>query len=398
MKKGDIMQAFQYNNKVKFVFGKETEHKVGDMIKEAGGSRVLLHYGGGSIKRNGLYERVVKSLKEANLYVVDLGGVVSNPRLSKVYEGIRLCKEEKIDFILAVGGGSVIDSSKCIAAGCRYDGDVWDLLTGKGRIETSIPLATVLTIPAAGSEVSADLVITREEGQLKRAYNHSSLRPVFSIMNPELTYSLPKFQTTCGIVDMLAHIFERYFTREEHVEVTDRMAEGLMKAIMHLAPKLIAEPNNYDYRAEIMWAGTMAHNGLLGTGRIEDWSSHIIEHELSGIYDIAHGAGLSIIFPAWMKYVYKEDIPRFAQWANRVFDIELDPNNLEEAVCNGISTLERFYKNLEMPVRLSDVGINDEQLEEMAEKAVGGKTIGNFKALGKEDVINIYQLALNDEE
>lgn len=388
------MKNFEYFNKVKFIFGKKVENQVGDLVAEVG-SKVLLHYGGGSILRSGLYDRIKQSLKEADLQVVELGGVVSNPRLSKVYEGIELCRQEKVDFILAVGGGSVIDSAKAIAAGIHYDGDVWDLFTGKGSIETSTPIGTILTIPAAGSEVSPDSVITKEEGQLKRAYSHITLRPVFSIMNPELTYTLPEYQTTCGIVDMLAHSFERYFTLEHHVEVTDRMAEGLMKTIVTIGPKLIADPMNYDLRAEIMWAGTMAHNGLLGTGRIEDWSSHIIEHEISGIYDIAHGAGLSIIFPAWMKYVYKTDISRFAQWANRVFDIEINTFDMEETVLKGIAALEAFYVSLKMPIRLSDAQINSDRIEEMANKVTnnGMSSIGGFMKLNKEDVIEIYTLA-----
>lgn len=393
------MQNFEYFNKVNFIFGKDAESRIGELTA-AEGKKVLLHYGGGSIKKSGLYDRVLASLNAYGVEVVELGGVVANPRLSMVYKGIELCKKEEVDFILAVGGGSVIDSAKAIAAGCHYDGDVWDLYTGKGTVTDSIPLATVLTIPAAGSEVSADTVITKEEGGLKRAYSHISLRPVFSIMNPELTFTLPEFQTTCGVVDMLAHTFERYFTQESHVEVTDRMAEGLMKSIINIGPKVKYAPNNYDYRAEIMWAGTMAHSGLLGTGRVDDWGSHMIEHELSGIYDIAHGAGLSIVFPAWMKYVYKENVPRFAQWANRVFDIEIDPSNLEEAVCKGIVALEQWYQSLNMPTRLSDVDIPADRLEEMADKATnsGEEPIGNFKKLTNEDVLQILHLALDHKE
>lgn len=389
------MRDFQYDNKVKFVFGKDTERQVGEMTAAAGAKKVLLHYGSDRIKKSGLYGRVTESLEASGISFVPLGGVVANPRLSKVYEGINLCKTEGVDLILAVGGGSVIDSAKAIAAGCHYDGDVWDLYVGKGQVESSVPLATVLTIPAAGSEVSPDSVITKEEGELKRAYSHISLRPVFSILNPELTYTLPKFQTTCGITDMLAHTFERYFTNEPNVEVTDRLSEGLMKAIVTLAPKLLAEPDNYDYRAEIMWAGTMAHNGLFGTGRSEDWASHIIEHELSGIYDIAHGAGLSIVFPAWMKYVYKHNLPRFAKWANRVFDIEIDPDDLEGTALKGIDALELFYISIDMPIRLSDLDIPGDRLEEMADKATHGGEwqLGNFN-LTKVDVVEIYKLAL----
>jgi len=394
------MQNFEYFNKVNFIFGKESELRVGELTLAAGAKKVLLHYGGGSIKKSGLYQRVLTSLEEAGLVVVELGGVVANPRLSMVYTGIDLCKKESVDFILAVGGGSVIDSAKAIAAGNHYDGDVWDLYTGKGSVTETTPLATVLTIPAAGSEVSADTVITKLEGGLKRGYSHISLRPVFSIMNPELTFTLPEFQTTCGVVDMLAHTLERYFTQEKHVDVTDRMAEGLMKSIISIGPKLMYAPDNYDYRADIMWAGTMAHSGLLGTGRVEDWGSHMIEHEVSGIYDIAHGAGLSIVFPAWMKYVYKENVPRFAQWANRVFNIELDPSNLEEAVCRGIAALEQWYQGLNMPIRLSDLDIPGDRIEEMANKATndGETTIGNFKQLSQEDVVKILELALDHKE
>jgi hypothetical protein len=388
------MHNFEYFNNVKFIFGKDTVTKVGELVA-AQGKKVLLHYGGGSIKKSGLYDTIMKSLKESSLEVVELGGVVSNPRLSKVYEGIEVCKAEKIDFILAVGGGSVIDSAKAIAAGVHYDGDVWDLYIGEGNVESTVPLGTILTIPAAGSEVSPNTIITKEEGQLKRGFSHISLRPVFSILNPELTFTLPEYQTTCGMVDMLAHTFERYFTTVRFVEVTDRMSEGLMKSIINIAPKLIADPNNYELRAEIMWAGTIAHNGLLGTGRIEDWASHMIEHEVSGIYDIAHGAGLSIVFPAWMKYVYKNDMPRFAQWANRVFDIEINTFNLEETILKGINALERFYQSINMPIRLTDASIDIERIEEMADKATnnGAGTVGSFVELTRDDIVNIYKLA-----
>ncbi len=388
------MLNFDYYNKTNFIFGKETEKRLSSLIPK-GVKKVLIHYGGGSIKRSGLYDTVIKQLTDANIAFVELGGVVANPRLLKVYEGIEICSKENVDFILAVGGGSVIDSAKAIACGNNYDGDVWDLYVGKGQIEGTTPLATILTIPAAGSEVSADTVITKEEGQLKRAYSHISLRPVFSIMNPVLTMTLPAYQTACGIVDMLAHTFERYFTKESNVELTDRMAEGLMKTIINIGPKVLAKPDNYDYRGEIMWAGTHAHSGLLGTGRSDDWASHMIEHEISGIYDIAHGAGLSIVFPAWMKFVYKTDLPRFAAWANRVFDIEINPNDLEETALKGIFALEMFYKSLNMPIRLSDADIVDNQYELMANKATNhdNNTLGNFVKLSKNDIIEILTLA-----
>ncbi|GAA3319215.1 hypothetical protein GCM10020331_025200 [Ectobacillus funiculus] len=261
----------------------------------------------------------------------ELGGVKPNPRVSLVREGVSLCKEHNIDFILAVGGGSVIDSAKAIAAGAKYDGDVWDFFTGKkSTVKDCLPIGVVLTIPAAGSESSDGTVITNEDGLYKRATGHITMRPKFAILNPVLTYTLPSYQTACGITDMMAHILERYFTNEKNVELTDRLCEAALKTIINNAHTVLEDPTNYDARAEIMWSGTIAHNDLLGTGRIGDWASHDIEHEISGIYDIAHGAGLAIVFPAWMKYVYKHDINRFAQFANRVWDVEIDLNNLEK--------------------------------------------------------------------
>lgn len=388
------MLDFEFSNKTTIVFGKDSENRLGELTKSLG-KKVLLHYGGGSIKKFGLYDKVIHNLEEAGLAYVELGGVKANPRLSLVREGIDLCKSEGVDFILAVGGGSVIDSAKAIAAGFYYKDDVWDLYTGKGVAEKCLPIGVVLTIPAAGSETSGGTVITNDDGHYKKAFGNSLLRPVFAVMNPELTYTLPDYQTACGATDMLAHVFERYFTRVEHVTVTDRLSEGLMKAIVELGPKLLAEPNNYDYRAEIMWAGTLAHNDLVGTGRQDDWGSHDIEHELSGIYDIAHGAGLSIIFPAWMKYVYKTDLPRFAQWANRVFDIEVNTRDLEETALKGISALEAFYQSIGMPIRLAHAGIVEDRYEEMANKATDHDqhTLGSFVKLRKADIVAIYQLA-----
>jgi alcohol dehydrogenase YqhD (iron-dependent ADH family) len=388
------MLNFEFSNTTKIVFGRDTEERVGELTA-AHGKKVLLHYGGGSIKRTGLYDRVVKSLKEAGVEIVELGGVQSNPRVSLVREGIKLCREEQIDFILAVGGGSVIDSSKGIAAGTYYEGDVWDLYLRKEPVGKCLPVGVVLTLPAAGSESSPASVVTNEDGWWKRDIDSLDLRPVFAILNPELTYTLPPYQTACGATDMMAHVMERYFTTTEHVELTDRMAEAIMKTIVNNAPRLIEEPRDYDARAEIMWAGTLAHNDLIGTGRAQDWASHMIEHELSGIYDIAHGAGLAIVFPAWMKFVYKTDIPRFAQFANRVFGIEINTRDLEETALAGIRALEDFFRSLKMPIRLSEADITDEHFEEMAEKATdhGNKTVGGFVKLKKEDIVSIYKLA-----
>lgn len=388
------MINFTFQNATKIIFGKGKEDVVGSEIKQLG-KKVLLHYGGGSIKQSGLYDKAIQSLKEAEVEVVELGGVKPNPRLSLVQEGIKICKEENIEAILAVGGGSVIDSAKAIAAGALYDGDVWDFYTGVATISKALPIGVILTIPAAGSESSAGTVITNEDGWYKRsAGGGAALRPKFAVLNPELTYTLPSYQTACGIVDMFAHILERYFTKVQNVDVTDRMAEGVMKAIIDNAHKVLGNPRDYDGRAEIMWAGTLAHNDILSTGKIGDWGSHNIEHELSGIYDIAHGAGLAIVFPAWMKYVYKEDISRFAQYANRVWNVDINPFNMEETVLEGIRRTEEFFKSLEMPVRLDDANIPADRIEEMAEKATEKGPLGQFLPLYKEDVSAILHLAV----
>lgn len=388
------MLNYSYQNTTKIVFGKGTENQVGELVK-AHSNKVLLHYGGGSIKTNGVYDKVVTSLKEANVEFIELAGVMPNPRISLVREGIKICRENNIDFILAVGGGSAIDSAKAIAAGVNYSGDVWDLFLGEEINHTCLKVATVLTIPAAGSESSTGSVCTNEEGQYKRSIGHPTLRPVFSILNPEFTFTLPKYQTSCGIVDMFAHILERYFTNEEHVDLTDRLCEGTMKAIIDNALRLNINPNDYNARAEIMQCGTIAHNGSLGMGRSEDWASHAIEHEISGIYDIAHGAGLAIIFPAWMKFVYKHNVNRFAQFAHRVFNIDLNLNNLEETALLGIKALEDFFAKIDMPTRLSHVNIDDSRIEEMAKKVVAHKSyVGGFVKIGAKEALEVFKLAL----
>ncbi|WP_088105578.1 iron-containing alcohol dehydrogenase [Halalkalibacter urbisdiaboli] len=386
------MQNFIFQNATKIIFGKETELQVGQETV-AFGKKVLLHYGGGSIKESGLYDTVVESLTKQGIEIFELGGVKPNPRVSLVREGVTICKENQIDFILAVGGGSVIDSAKAIAAAVYYDGDVWDFFEGKANVTDCLPIGVVLTIPAAGSETSGGTVITNEDGWYKRAVGHESMRPKFAILNPVLTYTLPSYQTACGITDMIAHILERYFTNEKNVELTDRLCEATLKTIINNAHTVIEEPTNYAARAEIMWAGTLAHNDLLSTGRIGDWASHDIEHEVSGIYDIAHGAGLAIIFPAWMKYVYKHDVNRFIQFANRVWDIEIDLNNLEKTALAGIKKMEQFFSSIGMPITLSEANIGEEHFEEMAKKGTERWPLGNFVKLHQSDVVNIYKLA-----
>ncbi|MFW6036108.1 MAG: iron-containing alcohol dehydrogenase [Halothermotrichaceae bacterium] len=387
------MNDFTFYNKTKIIFGKDTEKEVGKEVKKDA-DKVLLVYGGGSIKKYGTYDKVMDSLKAENIAVTELGGVKPNPRLSLVKEGIKICEKENIEYILAVGGGSVIDTAKAIAIGIPYDGDVWDFYSGKAQPEEALKVGVVLTIPAAGSEASVSSVLTKEEGMLKRGTGSTVMRPQFAILNPEITYTLPDYQTVCGAADIMAHVMERYFTTQHDVELTDRLCESTLKTMINNVPRALKETKNYNVRAEIMWAGTIAHNDLLGTGRDQDWASHGIEHELSGIYDIAHGAGLAIIFPAWMKYVYKNDIKRFAQFAVRVFNVEPDLNDLERTALEGIERLKQFFSSVGLPVTLKEADIDDEHLEEMAEKCAGDGTIGGFTQLDKNDVLNIYKIAL----
>lgn len=386
------MQDFIFENSTKIIFGKNKEQMVGEECAVYA-KKLLLHYGGGSIKETGLYQKIIHSLHEQGIELFELGGVKPNPRVSLVREGIELCKKHSIGFILAVGGGSVIDSAKAIAIGATYDGDVWDFFDGKAEVTESLPIGVVLTIPAAGSESSSGSVITNEDGWYKRSTGHVMMRPRFAILNPELSYTLPPYQTACGITDMMAHILERYFTNEKNVELTDRLCEATLKTIINNAHIVLDDPTNYEARAEIMWAGTLAHNDLLSTGRIGDWGSHDIEHEISGIYDIAHGAGLAIIFPAWMKYVYKHDINRFAQFAHRVWDVELDVNNLERTAKRGILKTEQFFRSIGLPVRLSEANISDEHFEEMAKKGTENGPLGNFVTLHETDLLEIFTLA-----
>ncbi len=390
------MDNFDFISPTKIIFGKGTEKRVGEeTLKYCKNKKILLHYGGGSIKKTGLYDKVVKSLNESGIEYIELSGVQPNPRLSLVKEGIKICRENDIDFILAVGGGSTIDSSKAIGVGVPYNGDVWDFYSGKAEPEESIPVGVVLTIAAAGSEASNSSVITNEDGWYKRGLNNDIIRPNFAIMNPELTFTLPPYQTACGVADIMAHIMERYFTNTPNVELTDRLCEATLKTVINNAPVVLEEPDNYSARAEIMWAGTIAHNGLLNTGRIGDWTSHQIEHELSGIYDIAHGAGLAIVFPAWMKYVYKHNINRFAQFATRVWDVEYSFGSPEKTVLEGINRLEKFFKEIGLPTTLKEADIPEDRLKEMADKCkmTNGDTVGNFVKLAKDDVLNILILA-----
>lgn len=389
------MNNFTFYSPTFFVFGKNTENEAGKYVKRFGGSKLLIHYGKGSVVRSGLLDRVKKSLNNEGVEYVELGGVMPNPRSGLVYEGIELCRQEKVDFILALGGGSAIDSAKAIAAGVKYNGDFWDFFEGK-PIEEALPVGTVLTIAAAGSEGSGDTVITKEEGMLKRGAGSDVLRPVFSILNPELTQTLPAYQTACGATDIMAHVFERYFTNTKEVEITDRLCEAVLLTMIKEVPRAIAEPDNYDARANIMWAGMVAHNNLLGVGRDQDWSSHAIEHELSALYDVAHGAGLAVVFPAWMTYVMKHDINRFAQIAVRVWGCEMNFANPEETAKEGIKRFKEFLRSIGMPVTFKELGAREEDIPLMVEKLGLGEngTLGSFVPLKSKDVEQIYRLAL----
>ena len=379
------------------MFGKDTENRAGELVKRFEGSKVLIVYGGGSVVRSGLLDRVKKSLEAEELSYVELGGVKPNPRSGLVYEGINLSKKEGVDFVLAVGGGSTIDTSKAIAAGVLYDGDFWDFYSGK-RIEKALPVGTILTIAAAGSEGSPDSVITNENGMYKRGASGDAIRPRFSILNPALTQTLPPYQTAAGITEILAHLHERYLTNTKDVEVTDRLIEGLMLTMIHEAPRVIADPDNYEARANIMWAGMMAHNNSCGVGRTQDWNSHNIEHELSALYDCAHGAGLAVTMPAVFKYVYKHDVMRFAKLAVRVWGCQMDFDDPEATALAGIRALENFLRSIGMPLTFAEIGAKEEDIPKLVQTLCYGDgrkgSISGFVTLNEEDCTNIYRLML----
>jgi alcohol dehydrogenase YqhD (iron-dependent ADH family) len=387
------MQNFEYCNKTKIIFGRGTEKRVGAETA-AYGKKILLHHSGGHAVRSGLLDTVKAGLKEAGVQWVELAGVKPNPRLSLAREGAALCKKEGLELVLAVGGGSAIDSAKAIAAGALYDGDLWDFYMRKQHPAGALPVGVVLTIPASGSESSISSVITNEDGLLKQSINEECVRPVFAIMNPELSYTLPPYQTACGVADILAHVMERYFTREPHVELTDQLCEGVMRAVVRNARVIFAGgERNYDARAEIMWAGSLAHNNLLSTGRVGDWASHRIEHELSALYDIAHGAGLSIVFPAWIRYNIKEDTPRLARFAAEVFGVEGAFYDPEEAAMEGIFRLKNFFRSLGLPVSFADAKLPSDRIPEMARRAVRFGPLGTYRKLEAGDCEAILRIA-----
>ena len=390
------MENFNFYSATFFAFGKDRESDCGELVKRFGGSKVLIHYGGGSVVRSGLLDRVKESLKKTNFEFVELDGVMPNPRSGLVYEGIELCKKEKVNFILAVGGGSTIDSSKAIAAGVVYDGDFWDFYQGK-RIEEALPVGTILTIAAAGSEGSPDSVITNEDGMIKRGASGDAIRPKFSILNPVLTETLPAYQTACGITDIVAHLYERYLTNSKDVEVTDRLIESLILTMKAEAPKVMANLEDYEARANIMWAGMVAHNNIVGVGRSQDWTSHQIEHELSALYDCAHGAGLAVTMPAVFTYNMSHDVMRFAQIAVRVWGCQMDFAHPEVTAKEGIEALRSFLISIGMPKNFEELGAKEEDIEKLAYTCCYGKgneggKIGGFVSLEQKDVEAIYKL------
>ncbi len=392
------MDNFNFYAPTYFAFGKGAEEQTGALVKRFGGSKVLIHYGGGSVVRSGLLNRVKSSLDREGLSHIELGGVRPNPRSGLVYEGIRLCRENKVDFVLAVGGGSAIDSAKAIAAGSVYDGDFWDFYEGKPVTE-ALPLGTVLTIAAAGSEGSPDSVITKEEGMIKRGASGEAYRPKFSVLNPELTETLPPYQTACGITDIIAHLYERYLTNTKDVETTDRMIEALILAMVNEAPKVIRDPHDYQARANIMWAGMMAHNNSCGVGRSQDWTSHNLEHELSALYDCAHGAGLAVVMPAVFSYTLHHDMMRFAKAAVRIWGCQMDFESPETTAKAGIEALRRFLVSIGMPKNFAELGAKEDDIEYLAHTCCYGNgntdgTLEGFTILHQKDVEEIYRLML----
>lgn len=393
-----IVNNFKFYSPTKVIFGKGVENNVGAEIKAWGGTKVLIHLGGSSAKKSGLLDRVETSLNAAGVCYMVLGGVVPNPRLSLVQEGIELCRREGVDFILAVGGGSVIDSSKAIALGVKYDGDVWDFFDEIAEPKDVLPTANILTLAAAGSETSEHTVITNENGWLKKGYGHSLCRPRFTIMNPELTYTLPAYQTACGIVDIMMHTLDRYFSPGGCNEMTDRIAEDVLKTVVQFGKIAMEDPMNYDARSEIMWAGSLSHNDLTGLGRVGDWSPHQIEHELSAYFDVAHGAGLAAIWGAWARYVYKADVMRFARYGVSVWNLAMNYENPVETAMEAIRVTEEYFSSLGMPITITELickEISDAVISELAEKCTffGKRKIGGLVVLDKPQIIDIYTSA-----
>lgn len=392
------MNNFEFCTPTRVIFGKDTQLQVGKIIKEYGFKKVLVHYGSGSVKQSGLLNQVTDSLEAEGISFVSLGGVRPNPSLSLVREGVELCLKEKVDFILAIGGGSVLDSGKCIADGAANpDIDVWKFFTKEEELKKALPHGNILTLAASGSEMSNSCVISNDDGGFKRGCNSQLHRPLFAICNPELTYSVSKFQTACGTVDIMMHTLERYLTPDTDTPLTDRIAEGLIKTVMEAGLIADQEPDNYEARAALMWSGSVSHNNMTGIGRTFFMQVHQLEHELSGMYpNVAHGAGLSALFCSWARYIYKENVSRFAQLATRVWGMDMNFENPEATALAGIDAFEDYFRRLEMPVSLLELDVDEEKLEEMAQKCTffGKRTLPGIKELGKQEILDIYRMAL----
>ena len=392
------MRDFVYYAPTEVVFGKESEEKVAGLVKKYGGRKVLVHYGGRSAKKSGLLDKICALLEQGGVDYILLGGVVPNPRLSLVQEGIALCRKEKVDFLLAVGGGSVIDSCKAIACGVPFEGNVWDIYMGRAEPASYLPVACVLTIPAAGSEMSDSSVITNEDGDVKVGYSNAMSRPKFAIMNPVRTFTLPPYQTAAGVTDMMMHTMERYFSPEDDMDLTDAVAEALLRSMKENVFKVLADPEDYRARAQIMWGGSLAHNDLTGCGMSGDWATHQLEHELSGMFDVTHGAGLAAVWPSWARYVCKENMSRFVRFAVNVMDVPNDFTDPEGTALRGIEAMERFYHAIGMPINIHELigrDITDDEIREMVRKCSrdGSLTQGGFKVLHPEDMEAIYRMA-----
>ena len=392
------MKDFVYYAPTEVVFGEKSEERVASLTKKYGGRKVLVHYGGQSAIRSGLPDKVCQLLSEGGVDYVTLGGVVPNPRLSKVREGIALCKKEGVDFILAVGGGSVIDSAKAIAYGVCYEGDVWDFYLGKAEPQRMLPVATVLTIPAAGSEMSEASVITNEDGDVKLGYSNDMSRPKFAIMNPRRTFTLPPYQTAAGVTDMMMHTMERYFSKDDDMDLTTDLAEAVLRRMKTAVFCVLKNPEDYRNRAQIMWGGSVAHNGLTGCGISDDWATHQLEHELSGMFDVTHGAGLAAIWPSWARYVMHENLSRFVRFAVNVMDVPNDFTDPEGTALRGIEAMEFFYHAIGMPTNIKELigrDITDDEIREMTRKCSRDNTAtcGCLKVLKAEDMETIYKMA-----
>ena len=392
------MNDFNYYSPTQVVFGRQSEEQVAALVKRFGGTKVLVHYGGGSARRSGLLDKMFLLLSEGGIPFVELGGVVPNPLLSKVKEGIALCRQEGVDFILAVGGGSVIDSAKAIAYGLCYDGDVWDFWAGKAKPEASMPIGCVLTIPAAGSELSDSCVITRDEDQNKRGINSDLCRCRFAIMNPERTFTLPEYQTAAGATDIMMHTMERYFTREQDMTLTDSMAEALMRTVKDSVFGVLRNPEDYRHRAQIMWAGSLSHNNLMECGLGKDFATHRLEHELSAVYGVTHGAGLAAIWPWWARYVMPKHLSRFVQFAVNVMGIANDFTDPVATAERGVQAMERFYRAIGMPTCISELlgrTISDDEIDVLVDKCSRRKTItvGTLEVLSHKEMAEVYRLA-----